>query len=158
MIILDISGSGLFSQSNQFFTILGDSLKFAGGGFLVLLLTVISLFAIVGRSVYKGIEDASLITGIRTLIRLAGYAIGISIALIFMLGATIFFSVSFLKVLLISIAIALTVSFIARETFMFLILKRFGKYIFYFTTLQRISKVIYEIPKDKTPSSEEEGL
>ena len=136
MTLLDISGSGLYSHSAQFFHALGMAFKLVAGSFFILLAALFSLVGIIGYSLYKGYQTSSILGGARTLIHLAAYTIGISIALLFALVAGMFFSIATAKLLFVTLVIAFAVSFVVRETFLFLILKRFGKYVMYFTVLQ----------------------
>jgi hypothetical protein len=150
--ILDISGSGLLQHASPVLHILGEAAKLIFGSFAILLFAIVSFVAVITRSVLKGVQTSSVLIAFRSLLRWVAYVIGISFALTFMLLVSTFFAVSFVKLLLISAVIALVVSFVAKETFWFLIFKRFGKYIFYLTTLHRASKVVYNYVKtEKDP-------
>ncbi|MFI5140521.1 MAG: hypothetical protein ACHQIM_22065 [Sphingobacteriales bacterium] len=149
MTLLEIAGNGLFEHAPDFFRVVATTFKLIGGSFLILLLALLSFAGIIARSVYIGILHSSFIRGFRTLIRATAYAIGVSLAMIFLLVASTFFSISGFKLFAIAFVIAFVVSFIARETFMFLLLKRFGKYIFYLTTLHRAGKVAYNYVKEE---------
>jgi hypothetical protein len=46
--------------------------------------------------------------------------------------------------LFVTVLIAFAVSFAVRETFLFLVLKRFGKYVMYFTALQFVKEKVYQ--------------
>jgi hypothetical protein len=147
MTLLDIAGSGMFTNSGQFLHVLGDVLKLLGGSLVIGILSIVLLLGLIVRSVLRGIRQASLVDGLNTLIRSVAYVIGIDLALLFVLVATTLFSISALKTVLIAAGIVFVAAFIARETFLFFILKKFGKYIFYLTTLHRTGKVVYAYVK-----------
>jgi hypothetical protein len=144
MIPLDITGATI---ATGFFHALGATLALLGGSFLIIVYTFFALVGSVIFSVYKGIEHASFIHAFRVLLRAVTYLIGIGLALLFMLVATVLFSISFLKLFVIAIAIVFVAAFVVRETFLLLIFKRFGRYIFYLTTLHQTSKVVYNYVK-----------
>ncbi len=147
MIPLDIAGTGLSIDTHTIFQVIGTTLKLIGGSFMIFILALLGFAAIVVRSFQQGIFHSSLMRGLQVLIRSTAYAIGAGVALMFMLLASTFFSVSFLNLFLVAILIAAVVGFVARQTFMFLIFKRFGKYILYLTTLHRAGKVAYNYVK-----------
>lgn len=155
MTLLDIAGSGMFSGSSQFSHVVGDILKLLGGSLLIAVLSITLFIGVIVRSVYAGIRQSSLLDGIGTLIRLAAYVIGLIIALLFVLVTTTLFSLPLVKVLLIAAIIVFAAAFITRETFLFLLIKRFGKYIFYLTTLHRAGKVAYNYVKTENHSTGE---
>jgi hypothetical protein len=150
MTFLEIAGSGLHAD---FYCIAGAALKLIGGSFIILLLALMSFAGIIARSVYVGITHTSVVRGVRTFIRSISYAFGLGLALFFLLIAATFFNLSNLVLFISAMVIVFVASFIARETFMFLILKRFGKYIFYLTTLHRAGKVAYSYVKEENPKS-----
>ncbi len=143
MTLLDISGSGLFSHSSQILHVLGMAVKFAAGSFFILLAALFSFIGIIIYSFYKGYQTSSILNGARTLIQFAAYAVGISMALVFALVAGMFFSIATAKLLFVALVIAFAVSFVVRETVLFLVLKRFGKYLMYFTVLQYAKEKVY---------------
>ncbi len=147
MTLLDIAGSGMFSGSSQFSHVVGDILKLLGGSFLIGVISIALLVGVIVRSVFTGIRQSSLIDGASMLIRSVAYVIGLSLALLFVLVATTLLSLSALKTVLIALGIVFVAAFIARETFLFLVFKKFGKYIFYLTTLHRTGKVVYAYVK-----------
>ncbi len=140
MTLLDISGSGL---SSEIFNVLGVIGKLAAGSIAIILLAVFSFIGIIIYSLSKGYQTSSVLGGARTFVHAVAYLIGISTALVFAMVATTFFSLAAFKLLFVSVLIAFTVSFVVRETFLFLILKRFGKYLMYFTALQYIQEKVY---------------
>ena len=144
MTLLDVSGTGLFSHSSEFFHVLGMGLKLVAGSFMIVLLAFTSLIGAVVYSFMRGYQTSSVLHGARTLIRMAAYAIGASIALVFALIAGLFFSLTVAKLLMVTVLIAFVVSFVVRETFLFLVLKRFGKYVMYFTVLQYAKEKVYD--------------
>ena len=144
MTLLDVSGSGLFAHSGQFFHLVGLALKLVVGSLMILLTALFSFVAIIAYSLYQGYQTSSILGAARTLIQLAAYAIGISFALLFALVAGMFFSLAIAKLLFVTVLIAFAVSFVVRETFLFLILKRFGKYVMYFTALQYAKEKVYD--------------
>lgn len=150
MVILDVAGWGLFSGAPQFMQVLGDILKVLGGSLLIGFLAIGLFIGAIIRAVFAGIREQSLLHAGSTLFRLTTYGIGITVALFFVLVATALFSVSLLKVALIGLALVFVVAFIARETFLFLLLQRFGKYIFYLTTLHGAGKTIYTYVKTES--------
>ena len=144
MTLLDVAGSGLFSSSSSFLHVLGMAFKLVAGSLMILLVALFSFVAVIGYSIYKGYQTTSLLHGVRTLIQLGAYAIGMSIALLFALIAGLFFSITVAKLLFVAVLIAFAVAFVVRETFLFLILKRFGKYVMYFTVLQYAKEKVYD--------------
>src|ERR1700719_2867506 len=102
MILLDIAGKGLFSHSGEIFSILGSVLKLVAGSFGIILLALFSFVGIIIASIFKAIEHSSLIHGFRYLIRTTAYAIGICLALVFILVTGIFFSIPFFQLILIA--------------------------------------------------------
>jgi hypothetical protein len=76
-------------------------------------------------------------------VQAVAYVIGISVALAFVMVSAMFFSVATIKLLFIAVLITFVVAFVVRETFLFLILKRFGKYVMYFTALRYIKENVY---------------
>ena len=144
MTLLDVAGSGLFANSSSFVHVLGMAFKLAAGSFMILLSVLFTFIGINVYSIYRGYQKASLLHGVQTLIQLGAYAIGISIALTFALIAGLFFSITVAKILFVAVLIAFAVAFIVRETFLFLILKRFGKYVMYFTVLQYAKEKVYD--------------
>lgn len=149
MTLLDVSGSGLFSNSCQFLHIIGEVLKLAAGSLSILLVTIISFIVIVICSFFIGIRNNSLTHGFWSFMRLTGYLVGIAVAMAFVLIAALFTGISLFKLLVIAITMALIVSFVVREAFLFFVFKRFGKYILYFATLRRISKIVIEYGEEK---------
>ncbi len=143
MSLLDVAGTGLFSHSADFFHALGMALKFLGGSFIILIAAVFSFIGVILYSIYSGIQTSSVLNGAKTLIHFTAYAIGITIALGVALVLGMFFSLTAGKLLFVTVLIAFAVSFIVRETFLFLVLKRFGKYLMYFTALQYIKEKVY---------------
>ena len=143
MSLLDISNSGLFSHSADFFHALGMGVKFLGGSFMILLAAVFSFIGVIIYSIYSGFQASSVLHGAKTLIHFTAYAIGITVALVFALVLGMFFSLTAAKLLFVTLITAFAVSFIVRETFLFLVLKRFGKYLMYFTALQYIKEKVY---------------
>jgi len=143
MTLLDVAGSGLFNHSVGFFHIFGAIVKLAMVSFMILLLSVFSFIGAIIYSVYKGYQSASLLEGVRTLIHFTAYTIGLTIALTFAFVAGMFFSMATAKLLFVTMLIGFAVSFVVRETFLFLALKRFGKYLMYFTALQYIKEMVY---------------
>ena len=143
MTLLDVSGSGLFSNSAAFIHALGEVVKLAAGSFLILLLAFFSFIGIIIYSFYSGYKNMSILHGARTLIHGTAYAIGVSIALTFALVAGMFFSLAAAKLVFVTVLVAFIVAFVVRETFLFMLLKRFGKYLMYFTVLQRIKERVY---------------
>lgn len=144
MTLLDISGAGLFSHSATFFHVLGMAFKLMAGSFMVMLLALFSLIGAIVYAVYRGYQATSVLHGVRTLIRFAAYAVGASVALMFALITGLFFSLGVAKLLFVTLVIAFAVAFVVRETFLFLVLKRFGKYVMYFTALQYAKEKVYE--------------
>ena len=142
MSLLDVSGSGLFSHSGDFSHALGLAVKFLGGSFMILLAALFSFIGVIIYSIYSGFQASSVLHGAKTLIHFTAYAIGITVALVFALVLGMFFSLT-AKLLFVTLLIAFAVSFIVRETFLFLVLKRFGKYLMYFTALQYIKEKVY---------------
>ena len=140
MTLLDISGSGLTSE---FFHLLGIVGKLAVGSLAILLLAVFSFVGIIIYSLARGYQTSSILGGARTFVHSVAYLIGISVALAFAMIATLFFSLAAFKLLFVSVLIAFIVAFVVRETFLFLVLKRFGKYVMYFTALQYIKEKVY---------------
>jgi hypothetical protein len=143
MTLLDVGGAGLFSHSGTLLHVLGMAFKLIAGSFMILVSAFFSLIGIVVYSIYKGYQTSSVLQGARTLIRLVAYAIGASVALVFALVAGLFFSIATAKLLFVTVLIAFAVSFVVRETFLFIVLKRFGKYVMYFTALQLIKEKVY---------------
>jgi hypothetical protein len=141
MTLMDVSGAGLFTDSHAFASILGAALKLVAGGFFILMFAVFAFIASAVYSIYRAMVTSSAITGLQLLLRSASYSIGATVALLFLLIAGVFFAVSSFKLLIIATVIALASAFLVRETVIFLTLKRFGKYIFLFSTLRHISKV-----------------
>jgi hypothetical protein len=152
MALLDISGTGLFSHSGQATHVLTEVFKILAGSAGILILAFWSLIAIVIRSIYMAVLYRSPFKGFYTFLRLTAYGIGAVLALVFILLAAVFFSIAWYKILLIAAFITVITAFIARETFMFLIFKRVGKFLFYFATLREIGKVISNNGnEEKTP-------
>jgi len=143
MTLLDISSTGFFSNSAGFFHALGEVAKLAAGSFMIVLFAFFSFIGVFIYSAYKGYQTMSLLEGARTLIHSVAYLIGVSISLVFALVAGMFFSLATAKLLFATVLIAFIVGFVVRETFLFLVLKRFGKYLMYFTALQQIKERIY---------------
>ena len=140
MTLLDISGAGL---SSGFFHVLGFIGKLAVGGMAIVLLAAFSFVAVTIYSLTKGYQTQSIMGGARTFVHAVAYLIGISAALAFAMVASMFFTLGAVKLLFISVLIAFAVAFVVRETFLFLVLKRFGKYVMYFTALQYIKEKVY---------------
>jgi hypothetical protein len=152
MTLLDISGTGLFSHSSQTNDVLPQVFKILAGSAGILILAFWSFLAIIIRSVYLAVLYRSPLRGFYAFLRLTAYGIGAALALVFILLASVFFSIAWYKILLIAVFITVITAFIARETFVFLIFKRFGKFLFYFATLREIGKVISTNDnEEKTP-------
>ena len=143
MTLLDIGGSGFFSNSAGFFQVLGTVLKLAAGSVMILMMAFMSVIGCIIYSVYDGYQKQSVLEGARTLTHFTAYAIGVSVALTFALIVGMLFSMTVAKLLFVAVLIAFTVGIIVRETFLFLVLKRFGKYLMYFTALQYIKEKVY---------------
>lgn len=143
MSLLDISSSGLFSHSGAVFHVLGALVKLVAGSFIILSLTVLSFIGVIIYALSKGYQSNSLTGGARTFVQGASYLIGAIVALMFVLVAGLFFTIAAFKLLFVAVLIAFTVAFVVRETFLFLVLKRFGKYVMYFTALQYIKDNVY---------------
>ena len=143
MTLLDIGGSGLSMNSAGFLHVLGTVLKLAAGSVIILMMAFMSVIGSIIYSVYDGYQKQSILEGARTLIHFTAYAIGVSVALVFALVVGLLFSMTVAKLLFVAVLIAFTVGIIMRETFLFLVLKRFGKYLMYFTALQYIKETVY---------------
>jgi len=143
MPLLDIAGSGLFHNSAGVLHALATILELAFGSAFILALTFFSFIGVIIYAVYRGYQTQSVLKGARTLIHAFGYAVGTSVALMFVLVAGLFFSIAVVKLLFITVLLGFAVSFVVRETFLFLVLKRFGKYLMYFTALQYLQEMVY---------------
>jgi len=143
MTLLDVAGQGLFSNSASFFHALGEVAKLAAGSFLILLMAFTSFIGAIVYALYRAYQTSSVLGAARTFVQLVAYVIGISLALTFVMVSVMFFSLAAVKLAFIAVLIAFTVAFVVRETFLFLILKRFGKYLMYFTALQYIKDSVY---------------
>jgi|GEM_PF-3094493 hypothetical protein len=143
MTLLDVAGSGLFSNSAPLFHALGEVAKLAAGSFLILLLAFTSFVSATIYALYRAYQTSSVLGAARTFVQAVAYVIGISVALAFVMVSAMFFSVATIKLLFIAVLITFVVAFVVRETFLFLILKRFGKYVMYFTALRYIKENVY---------------
>jgi len=143
MTLLDIAGSGLSGNSAPFFHVLAELAKLAAGSFLILLLAFSSFVGIAIYALYRAYQTSSVLGAARTFVQAVAYVIGICVALAFVMVSAMFFSVAAIKLLFIAALITFAVAFVVRETFLFLILKRFGKYVMYFTALQYIREKVY---------------
>ena len=140
MTLLDIGGAGF---SGEVFHVLGTALKLAAGSIGILALAFFAFIGVIFYSLYDGYQRQSVLEGARTLIHLTAYAIGASFALLFALVAGMFFSIAAAKLLFVTVLVGFAVSFVVRETFLFLVLKRFGKYLMYFTALRYVKETVY---------------
>ena len=143
MSLLDIGSWGLFNHSAGFLHVLGTIFKLALGSAAILALTFVSFIGVIIYSIYSGFQKQSVLAGARTLIHTTAYAIGASVALLFALFTGMFFSIAAAKLLFVTLLVGFAVSFVVRETFLFLVLKRFGKYLMYFTALRYIKETVY---------------
>jgi hypothetical protein len=142
MTSIDISGTGLFSHTSQITHVFGAALKVVAGSVGIFILAFWLLIGIVIRSFYLAVTRRSVTRGAYSLLRSVAYGIGLILALFFVLFASVLFSIAWFKLLLVAVFITVVTAFIARETLIFLIIKRFGKYLFYFATLREIAQVI----------------
>jgi len=150
MTLLDASGSGLFSRSSQITHVLGQFFKIIAGSAGILILAVWAFIAVIVRAVYVAVIHRSPLRGFYSWLRLSAYGIGLVLALMFMLVTSVLFSIAWFKLLFAAFLITVVVAFLARETFMFLIFKRFGKYLFYFATLREMHQVIVQNGNEET--------
>ena len=140
MTLLDIGGAGF---SGEVFHVLATALKLVAGSIGILALAFFAFIGAVAYSFYDGYKRQSILEGARTLIHFTAYAIGASVALLFALVAGMFFSIAAAKLLFVTVLVGFAVSFVVRETFLFLVLKRFGKYLMYFTALRYVKETVY---------------
>jgi hypothetical protein len=152
MTLLNIGDSGLFHQTGGFFHVLASALKLGAGGVFILVWTVVAYVASLFYSVYKGIEARSVMRGARTLIHSIGYVMGVGAALTFALLAGIFFGISVLKLLFLAVVIGFAVSFISRETLLFVVLKKFGTYVMALSVIESAKDLLYPNGKQQTQS------
>jgi len=143
MIPLDISGAGLFGQFPQFVHVVSEALKLVAGSFAIVLLTGILLVGAIVYSIYKAVQQSSVTLGLRLLLHYIAYVIGTFFALLFVLVAAVLFSISIVKALLIAGLIVLVSSFLVKEFILFYLFARFGKYLFYITSLRQIHQTIF---------------
>jgi hypothetical protein len=143
MTLLDISGAGLFNHSSELLHVLGAIAKLIVGSFMIVALAAISFIGITVYSLSRGYRTSSIMLSAKTFVHATAYLIGASMALAFVMVATMFFHLAVFKLLFIALLITFAVAFLIRETFLFLVLKRFGKYVMYFTALQYIKEKVY---------------
>jgi hypothetical protein len=150
MALLDIAGSGLFGYHGGFFHMLGSVFKLGAGGVAIFVLTIFGYIGSIIYSIYKGFEAKSILHGCRTLIQMTGYVMGASAALTFALVASIFFGIPALTLLFVTVVIGFAVSFIARETLLFMVLKKFGTYIMALTAFEWIKELVLNHGEQET--------
>jgi hypothetical protein len=150
MIIADIASAGLFKDGGGFFHVLGMVFKLGLGGVMIMLLTVFSYIGGAIYSVYKGYEARSVLHGGRTLIHVTGYVMGAGAALSFALVAGLFFGISALKLLFVAVVLGFAVSFITRETLLFVVLQKFGKYVMALSFFEWLRELVFTNGKQET--------
>jgi hypothetical protein len=147
MVLLTVGGAGLPAEILGF---LGSVIGVIFAGFGIVTLAAFALVGIVVWAFLRGIGRTSIGFILRFLIKAAALIAGISAALFFVAISTAFFSLSFIKMMLVAVLVVLVVSAILRLIFMSFIFRRFGKYIFYLTTLHLLGKTAYEHVKQET--------